>query len=332
MTETTKNTDGSTTKVETKKDGTVTTTETDKDGNKTETVAKPDGSSATKVAQKDGTTATVTTDTGGKTVAEIELTATAVSSAQESGAPITLPIPQVQATKDVETAPVVTIHTGSKDTVRVEIPVSEPTSGTVAVVVRADGTKGVIKTSVPTENGVAVELPDGATVKLVDNSKYFADVSENHWADDAVAFVSARELFSGTSETDFSPEAPMTRAMLVTVLARFDGVDTGDGANWYEKGVDWAVSRGISDGSSPNMQITREQLAVMLWRYAGSPGVDSQALDFTDADQASDWAQEALRWAVQNGIINGFGDGQLNPKEETTRAQAAQMLKNFIEK
>ena len=332
VTETTEYPDGSRTRVETKADGTVTTAETDKDGNKRETVVKPDGSSVMKVEQKDGVTATMTADAGGRVEADVKLTADAVSSAQGSGAPIPLPIPQVKAAKTAQDAPVVTVYTGEKDAVNVEIPVAEPTPGTVAVLVRADGTEEVVKTSLPTEHGVAVALTDGATVKLVDNSRSFADVSEKHWADGTVAFVFARELFIGTSETDFSPDAPMTRAMLVTVLARFDGEDTSGGASWYEKGINWAVSRGISDGSNPKGDITREQLAVMLWRYAGSPSVDSQTLNFTDADQTSNWARDALCWAVESKILNGFGDGRLDPKGNATRAQAAQMLKNFIEK
>ena len=80
----------------------------------------------------------------------------------------------------------------------------------------------------------------------------------------------------------------------------------------------------------PNDNITREQLAVMLWRYAGSPAATDKELHFTDADQASGFALEALRWAVENGIINGYGDGQLAPQGLATRGQVAQMLMNFL--
>ena len=332
VTETTKWPDGSQTKVETKKDGTVTTTETDKDGNKTATVAKPDGSSVTTVAQKDGTSATVTTDTEGKVEAEVKLSVAAVSEAQKNEQTISLPIPEVKATKDTETAPAVTVNTGSKDPVKVEIPVSDPTPGTVAVLVKADGTEEIIKTSLPTETGVAVELADGATVKLVDNSKTFADVPDGNWADDAIDFVSARELFSGTSESSFSPETPMTRAMLMTVLARFDGADTAGGAIWYEKGLNWAVANGISDGTNPNGNVTREQLVTMLWRYVGSPAASGDLSCFPDASQTSSFAQEAMRWAVENGIVSGYGNGQLGPQDQATRAQVAQIMMNFIAK
>lgn len=331
VTETTKNPDGSQTVVETKKDGTVTTTETDKAGNKSETVAKADGSSVTKVDQKDGTTATVNIDTVGKVEAEVKLPEKAVTAAQDSNESITLPIPEVKVTASAETAPVVTVKTGSEKTVKVVIPTTEITPGTVAVIVKANGTEEVVKTSVATEEGLTVALPDGATVRIVDNSKKFTDVPADNWAADAVSFSSARELFSGTSKDTFSPNTPMTRAMMMTVLARLDGEDTSGGNSWYEKGMNWAVDNGISDGRNPNSNITREQLTVMLWRYAGSPASNGRLDGFSDADSISAYAQEAMRWAVENKIINGFGNGRLGPQSEATRAQVAQMLKNFLE-
>ena len=332
VTETTKNPDGSQTKVETKKDGTVTTTETDKAGNKSETVAKPDGTTVTKVARKDGTTATVTTNASGKTEAAVKLPAEAVSEARQEAKAVALPIPEVRASRDTGSAPAVTVSTGSKEPVKVEIPLSNTTPGTVAVLVKADGTEEVIKTSVPTEKGVAVALPDGATVKLVDKSKDFADVPADSWAADAVRFSSARELFGGTSETTFSPNAPMTRAMMVTVLARFDGENTSGGGTWYQKGVDWAVAKGISDGSNPYGNVTREQLVTMLWRYSGAPAASGTLGGFADSAQVSGYARDAMCWAIENGIINGYGNGQLGPQKNATRAQTAQILKNFIEK
>lgn len=330
VTETTKNPDGSQTKVETKKDGTVTTTETDKAGNKAETVEKPDGSSVTTVKQKDGTSATVTTDTSGKVEATVELPKTVVSTTQKENETIPLPIPQIEAGKDAETAPVVTVSTGSEKPVKVEIPAADPKPGVVAIAVKPDGTEEIIKTAIPTANGVEVQLSDGATVKIVDNSKQFDDVTNEHWADNAVTFTAARELFSGTSENTFSPEVPMTRAMMVTVLARFDGVDTSGGNTWYEKGAEWAVANGISDGNSLEAEVTREQLVTMLWRYMGSPSAGGDLSNFQDSDQISGFAQRAMSWAVENGIINGLGNGKLEPQGKATRAQVAQFLQNFI--
>ena len=108
------------------------------------------------------------------------------------------------------------------------------------------------------------------------------------------------------------------------------------GEAWYTEAIRWATSQGIVGGYGngtfgPNDPITREQLVVMLWRYSGSPVADSTELNFNDEAEISGYALEALRWAVENGILNGYGDGRLGPQGQATRAQVAQMLKNFIE-
>lgn len=310
VTETTKNTDGSTTVVETKKDGTV--TETSKSA--------------------DGTTGTVVTDSSGEiTEVKSSVSSTAAKEAAETGEAVTLPV-EVPAAKTTEAAPAVEVTVPkSAGEVKVEIPVEQVTPGTVAVIVHADGTEEIVKTSVVTETGVVLTLDGSATVKIVDNAKVFEDIhSVSHWTEDAVDFVVARGMFAGTSETTFSPNSHMTRAMLMTVLARLDGVYTSGGSVWYEKGMEWAKANGVSDGSNPNGNITREQLATMLWRYAGSP-TSSHSLDgYTNADEISGYALEAMRWANENGIINGYGNGLLGVKDNATRAQVAQMLMNFV--
>ena len=96
-----------------------------------------------------------------------------------------------------------------------------------------------------------------------------------------------------------------------------------------EKGIVGGYGNGTF---GPNDPITREQLAVMLWRYSGSPAATNKELHFNDTDEISGFALEAMRWAVENGILNGYGDGRLGPQGQATRAQVAQMLKNFIEK
>ena len=117
--------------------------------------------------------------------------------------------------------------------------------------------------------------------------------------------------------------------MLMTILARMDGVDTTGSDPWYAKGMEWAVSEGVSDGTNPEGTITREQLAVMLYRYAGSPESSGTALDYADADQISDWAYMAMHWAVSNGTLSGKGNDTLAPQGNATRAEVAQMLYNF---
>lgn len=157
----------------------------------------------------------------------------------------------------------------------------------------------------------------------------FVDVSGNDWFYSNVLYVYTNALMSGVDATHFDPSAPMTRAMLWTVLARLDGVDTSGGTVWYEKGQNWAMENGVSDGTDPNGSITREQLVTMLWRYAGSPSADTEALSaFSDAASISDWATEAMAWGVANGILNG-ADGKLMPAANATRAEVSAILNRY---
>ena len=158
----------------------------------------------------------------------------------------------------------------------------------------------------------------------------FTDVADDFWGKEAIDYVVAEGLMNGTSETTFAPNVTTTRAMLMTILARMDGVDTTGSNPWYAKGMEWAVAEGISDGTNPEGTITREQLAVMLYRYAGSPESSGTALDCADADQISDWAYMAMHWAVSNGIISGKGNDTLDPQGSATRAEVAQMLYRFV--
>lgn len=158
----------------------------------------------------------------------------------------------------------------------------------------------------------------------------FTDVS-SHWAKDAIGFVVKKGLFSGTGDTTFSPEAPMTRAMLMTVLARMNGQETGGGATWYEKGMNWAQAHGISDGTNPDGNITREQFAAMLYRYAGAPDTADLTMSAVgDANNISDYAKDAMLWATQQGIVTGKGEGVLDPMGTATRAEVATMLQRFL--
>ena len=240
---------------------------------------------------------------------------------------VELPIPPVPAASSSRQAEELEITIPKNTTVKVEIPVRNVTPGTVVAIVHADGTEEIVRTSIVTKNGVALELTSSATVKVYDNSKFFSDVSAANWASDAVAFASSRELFNGTGANTFSPNAPMTRQMLMTVLARLDGTDTS--GNAYAKGMEWAIRNGVSNGSDPEGKITREQLATMLWRYAGSPSVSGRMTGFVDADQISGYAEDAMLWATKAGIIGGKGNGQLDPKGYATRAEVAAMLMRY---
>ena len=159
----------------------------------------------------------------------------------------------------------------------------------------------------------------------------FDDVKPTEWYADAVRCVVEKGLMSGTGTDAFSPDGTTTRGMLMTILARYAGADTTGGANWYEKGMAWAQSAGISDGRAPEAGITREQLVTMLYRYADVHEAGGTLDAFADADTVSAYAVDAMRWAAANGIVNG-SHGRLNPHGNATRAQVAAMLMRFCEK
>lgn len=157
----------------------------------------------------------------------------------------------------------------------------------------------------------------------------FKDVPQNSWFAGAVQYVTSNSLMNGTSTTAFSPNATMSRGMLMTVLARYAGESTEGGTVWYEKGMNWAKSKGISDGSAPNRNITREQLAAMLYRYAGEPNGAADLSAYTDAGSVSAYAEKAVQWCVKNGILTGKTSSTLAPRATATRAECAAMLQRF---
>ena len=162
----------------------------------------------------------------------------------------------------------------------------------------------------------------------------FTDVPAGSWYEEAVNYVHEKGLMNGTSSNAFSPNANTTRGMIVTILARVEGVNT-NGAPWYAAGQKWAMDNGISDGTNMPGVITREQLATILYRYAKQKGYDvskSAALTaFSDADKVNGYAAEAMQWAVAEGLLQG-SNGKLNPQGSATRAQVATILMRFMEK
>ena len=290
--ETIVNADGSVTKIETKSDGTVIETTTWRDGSTLTAETSPNGRVETVEKRADGTTVeTVESASGGITAS-------------------------VSVPKSV----------GST---RVDIPVSKPTGSMVAVIVHPDGTEEIVRGSVVTETGIALRAEGDVRLKIIDNAKSFNDMAD-HWAKDAVEFASSRELFNGVGNDAFGPDRSMTRGMVSTVLARLAGADTAGGETWYAKGTVWAVENGISDGTAPEQPVTREQLAAMLYRYAGSPAVSGE-LGFDDADSISAWARDAVRWCVDNGILNGVGGNRMTPQDLARRGQVAAMLMRFLQ-
>lgn len=162
----------------------------------------------------------------------------------------------------------------------------------------------------------------------------FTDVPAGSWYADAVNYVSDKGLMNGTSKNSFSPNATTTRGMIVTILARVEGVNT-NGTPWYAAGQKWAMDNGISDGTNMTGEVTREQLAAILYRYAKLKGYDtskSNKLDsFKDADKVSSWAVEAMQWANAESLINGKSNSMLDPQGKATRAETAAILMRFME-
>ena len=322
-TTTTTNADGSVTKTEIKADGTVIATTNAKDGSVTKTTTNPNGSSVTEIKAADGSTGTVKTDKNGQTTAETTLSSKAIETAKRNGEPVKAPV-EVEASRNSNTTPTVKVELpkNSGET-KVEIPVSNVKPGTVAVLVHADGTEEIVKNSLPTEDGIQLTVNGGATVKIVDNSKGFID-TQDHWAEDAIDFVSARGLVNGMSATIYAPDASTTRAQLWTILARQNDADLTGGSIWYEKAQNWAKEKGISDGMNPNGTINRAQMVTMLWRAMGQPA-PTAAATFTDVSADSYYAQ-AVAWAIENGITTGVGGGRFDPNSTCTRAQIATFL------
>ena len=164
----------------------------------------------------------------------------------------------------------------------------------------------------------------------------FTDVTSGSWYYDGVKYACDNGLMNGTSANAFSPNADTTRSMIVTILARMEGVNTSGGETWYARGREWSMGAGVSDGTNMDGKITREQLAAMLYRYAKLKGYDVSASadisGYTDASGVSGWATDAMRWAVSAGLINGRTATTLAPQGNATRAEVASILMRFMQK
>ena len=207
-----------------------------------------------------------------------------------------------------------------------------PNSGYGVSGVAVTGPNGTVAVTRVDANTYTFVMPDGPVTVSVTfgNGLPFTDVSAGQWFYDYVEYVYANGLMNGTSATTFEPNANMTRAMVWAILARMDG-ETVTGESWQTAARSWAMANGVSDGSDPNGLVTREQFATMLWRYAGEPASSYSLASFTDANSVSDWAETAMAWAVEHGIITGMTDTTLVPQGSATRAQCAAMLMRFVE-
>ena len=185
-------------------------------------------------------------------------------------------------------------------------------------------------------------------MEFTDGTLPFTDVRETDWFYDDVVFAYENGLFSGTTVTTFSPYAPMTRTMLVTVLYRLEGEPAVTGrsgfsdvtiGSYYEAAVTWAADSGIVNGTSattfsPSENVTREQMAAILCRYAQykqyGTSASASLSAFSDAAAVSTYAKAPLSWAIAEKLVNGT-DGKLLPRASATRAQVAAILHRFVE-
>jgi hypothetical protein len=181
---------------------------------------------------------------------------------------------------------------------------------------------------------------------LEGEAKEFTDVQEDVWYSEAIDYVTSKEIMVGFGDGTFQPNVNLTRAMMVQLLYNLADNPAVSGSSpftdvvenaWFTKAIIWGNQQGIAMGNgdgtfSPNEDITREQMVTMLWRYAGKPSASSTTLaKYTDAGQISSYAQEAMCWAVEIGLVQGRGDNKVNPKDTATRAEAATILMRYLE-
>ncbi len=155
-----------------------------------------------------------------------------------------------------------------------------------------------------------------------------------HWSKADVVKVVQLGLFKGMSTKSFAPDDDTTRAMIYTLIHRISGEEMKEHKSglWYADAMKWAVERGISDGSSPARNVTREELITMLYRYMGEPAIEGDMLAFTDVDKVSAYASRAVMWAVKEEILQGSPDGRIMPKSPAERGEVAALLARLTER
>lgn len=195
------------------------------------------------------------------------------------------------------------------------------------VVVNSDLTFTAVWSALP---DIEPGEPSGPDEPVEPSALPFVDVSVNAWYYESVKAAYDAGLMNGVTDTEFAPNATLTRAMIWTILARASGVETEGGATWYAKAQEWVVANGVSDGEDPMGNVTREQLVTMLWRLNGSEVMTGYIGNYIDTGDISEWANQAMLWAVQNGIIEGDENMALAPKADTTRAQAATFFVRYL--
>jgi hypothetical protein len=224
----------------------------------------------------------------------------------------------------------------------------KPAAGYKIAEVLVDG-KSVGAVSSYTFDAVEAKHTIEAKFEKMSQLEKFKDVDPALWYAGGIEFVLSRGLFKGVTDETFEPDTAMTRAMLVTVLHRLAGnpgasvtelfADVEEGS-WFDEAVRWASGKGVVKGYGdstfgPGISLTREQLAVILFRYAGESGYDTSARAdltvYSDAAKVSSWAEEAMRWAVAEGLITGTAGDTLDAGGPAGRAQVATILMRFVQ-
>ena len=316
----------------------------------TETIIGTDGSvkETATVTDSTGSTGTTVTENGKTTSATATLSTDAIAEARASTEAVTLPV-TVNAARSTDEAATVSVTLPSTVTgsTKVEVPVPEVKTSVVAYVKNADGELELVKDCIVTQDGVALDIDGSTELVIVDNSKEFSDVSTDSWESDAVQFVTSREIFNGVSRSAFAPTAEMSRGMIAQVLFNFDRdaeaedskVFADASGKWYDDAANWAANLGVITGDNGRFMgdnsVLRQDLATMLYRYAQAKGYKTTSnrdlSGFSDADTVSDYASNAMNWAVSNGLISGTDKG-LEPRGKATRAQVAAIMQRFCEK
>ena len=329
-------------------DGTIVTTVLEVDGTRTQTVENKDSSSQITARLPDGTVHSTTKDKYGKVSVQIFLPYYLTSNAAKNDKVVELPIPEIPNTDNRADAPTIIISISTNDPVRLSIPINNPSAGTVAILIDKNGQETVVKTSVSGKDCLYVTVTGSTTIKVADTGKRFNDVNPNEWFSSSVDFVTARKLFQGMDAVTFAPNASMSRAMLVTVLHNLEGKpnlglypgyqDTR--STWYEVAASWATFSGYINGYTDGCfhgdeNISREQLAVILYRYVGSPTItevpNTPFFDYYDYETISHYARDAMYWAVNSGILYTSGRNHLAPQQPATRAEVAWAIQRLME-
>lgn len=328
--------------------------ETDEAGNKVTATTHKDGTSTVDITAPDGVSTTIELDKDGDATA---ISATVPASVAKSGR-ATLPLKHAIAGASSADAPAIAIDIAGAVPARplqvsLDSQDGELAPGTVAVPVDANGNEKVLAKTALANNRVSFPIENDATIKIVDRGKSFEDVRETDWfAQEVVGYASARGIINGVpgerGALQFQGNAAASRAMFVCMLANLEDAhqDQPQSAftdvaqsDWFANGAAWGSENGIvagyGDGSvfGGDDPVTREQVAVFLMRYATMLGLDTSARvqpTHPDAGFTSQFAADAMQWAVAEGLILGNGSGMLNPASTATRAEVAAILARFI--